>query len=122
MNRRQLFRNTFGLAGAAVVSPSILNEALPVARLRVEIFSEVGEWVQITGLDAIKSGQIYRFLWPETLGHKLIDEGFESSWFGVAAEDGAMMKNPETGQWVGAAMSDYFSEIEDALAHVEAAR
>lgn len=42
MDRRQLFRNAFGLVGAATLAPSILNETLPTegaaTRCLVEIF------------------------------------------------------------------------------------
>jgi hypothetical protein len=117
VNRRQLFRNAISLVGAATIAPSILNEALPLeevsVRMPVEIF-EQGEWMQIAGLDAIKAGQLFRLLQPDTLEQHLIDMNHEDSWFGIAVEDGSLVRN-HLGHWVGGALTDYFPTLEAAL-------
>jgi hypothetical protein len=114
MNRRQLFRNTLGLMGAATVAPSLLTEALPVSRVGVEVLEDGYRWTAISGLDAIRAGQLFRFILPTTLDHIPILEGVENSWFGVAAEDGKMMLN-DASEWVGGAVIDHFDNLDDAV-------
>lgn len=106
-SRRSFFKLATASAAILAINPVLALEKQDL--VPVETFDgELWEWVPLRGgLLNIRKGQLFRFIHPETGEHDSREINGNTSWYGIAVEDGHPDRTEE-GAPCGGAMSDWY--------------